>query len=296
MLISKKSSIFAPAFCMTDVMNNILTGKRGIIFGALDERSLAWHVAQRCVEAGASIVLTNTSQAIQLGSVGQLTKTHSLPLIACDATNTEDLAHLWQETRAVLGGEVDFILHACAQSMNLRRHKTYEEMNYEYYRQTLDISAISLHKILRTASEADMLAEGASVVALSYIASERYFADYNDMADAKGLLEQIARQMGAIYGRQKGVRINIVSQSPTRTKAGSQWREMEFFYDYSDALSPLGNADADDCADVCVALFSDLMRKVTMQTIYCDGGFGRTVITPEIRESYRKVKDERVKE
>lgn len=272
-------------------MSELLKGKRGIIFGALDERSLAWHVAARCVAEGASIVLTNTASAIQLGSIAQLAETHSLPLIACDATNTDDLTHLWQETRAVLGGQVDFILHACAQSINLRRHKSYEKMSYEYYRQTLDISAMSLHKILRTAVENDMLADNGSVVALSYIASERYFADYNDMADAKALLEQIARHLGAIYGRQKGLRVNIVSQSPTRTKAGSQWKEMEFFYDYSDALSPLGNADADDCANVCVALFSDLMRKVTMQTIYCDGGFSRTVITPEIRESYREVTD-----
>ena len=272
-------------------MSQLLVGKRGVIFGALDERSLAWHIALRCQAEGAQIVLSNTSAAIQLGTIGQLAEAHQMPLIACDATKTEELAALWQQAQEQTGGKIDFVLHGVAQSVNLRRHKTYEDINYEYYKQTLDISAMSLHKMLRTAMEQDALADGASVVALSYIASERYFFGYNDMGDAKALLEQIARQLGAIYGRKKKVRINIVSQSPTRTKAGGQWEEMEFFYRYSDELSPLGNAEADDCADVCVALFSDLMRKVTMQTIYCDGGFGRTILTPELRENYREATD-----
>lgn len=272
-------------------MSQLLAGKRGVIFGALDERSLAWHIALRCQAEGAQIVLSNTSAAIQLGTIGQLAEAHQMPLIACDATKTEELAALWEQAQEQTGGKIDFVLHGVAQSVNLRRHKTYEDINYEYYKQTLDISAMSLHKMLRTAMEQDALADGASVVALSYIASERYFFGYNDMGDAKALLEQIARQLGAIYGRKKKVRINIVSQSPTRTKAGGQWEEMEFFYRYSDELSPLGNAEADDCADVCVALFSDLMRKVTMQTIYCDGGFGRTILTPELRENYREATD-----
>ena len=270
-------------------MSQLLSGKKGIIFGALDERSLAWHVAQRCIAEGAEIVLTNTEIAMQLGTVRELASAHGVPLIACDATKIEEIRELFTRAQEALGGQVDFILHAVAQSLNLRRHKPYEEVNYTYFQQTLDISALSLHKILSTAMEMDAISEGGSVVALSYIASERYFYGYNDMGDAKAMLESIARQMGASYGRKKGVRVNIVSQSSTPTKAGGQWKEIEFFYRYSNHLSPLGNADADDCAGVCVALFSDLMKKVTMQTIYCDGGFGRTILTPELVDDYRRI-------
>ena len=262
-----------------------------MIFGALDERSLAWHVAKRCQEEGASVVLTNTSTAIQLGTVSDLAAAHRMPLVACDATNMDDLKALFTRAQELLGGRVDFILHAVAQSTNLRRHKPYEEANYTYFQQTLDISALSLHKILRTAMEMDAIAQGGSVVALGYIASERYFYGYNDMADAKAMLESIARQFGASYGKKRGVRVNIVSQSPTPTKAGGGWKEIDFFYRYANNLSPLGNADADDCADTCVALFSDLMRKVTMQTIYSDGGFGRTILTPELVEDYRRMEE-----
>lgn len=272
-------------------MAGILEGKKGIIFGALDERSLAWHVAERCQAEGAQVVLTNTEVAIQLGTVAELAAAHNMPLIVCDATKVEEIKELFSRAQALMGGSVDFILHAVAQSTNLRRHKAYEEANYTYFQQTLDISALSLHKILHTAMEMDAISEGGSVVALSYIASERYFYGYNDMADAKAMLESIARQMGAEYGRKKKVRVNIVSQSPTPTKAGGGWKEIDFFYRYSDHLSPLGNADADDCADTCVALFSDLMRKVTMQTVYCDGGFGRTILTPELVEDYRRMEE-----
>lgn len=277
-------------------MAGILDGKKGIIFGALDERSLAWHIAARCQAEGAQVVLSNTETAIALGSVAQLAAEHDMPLIACDATKPEDIASLFTRAQALLGGQVDFILHAVAQSTNLRRHKSYEQANYTYFQQTLDISALSLHKILHTAMEMDAIAENGSVVVLSYIASERYFYGYNDMADAKAMLESIARQFGALYGRKKGVRVNVVSQSPTPTKAGGGWKEIDFFYRYSDHLSPLGNADADDCAGVCVALFSDLMRKVTMQTIYSDGGFGRTILTPELVDDYREVDSRKLKE
>ena len=240
---------------------------------------------------GASLVLTNTDVAIQLGTVADLAVTRKIPLIACDATKVDEIASLFTQAQELLGGKIDFVLHAVAQSMNLRRHKSYEQANYAYFQQTLDISALSLHKILHTAMQMDAIAEGGSVVALSYLASERYFYGYNDMADAKAMLESIARQMGALYGRKCGVRVNIVSQSPTPTKAGGSWPEIEFFYRYADHLSPLGNADADDCAGVCVALFSDLMKPVTMQTIYNDGGFGRTILTPELVDDYRGVKE-----
>ena len=277
-------------------MSGILEGKKGLIFGALDERSLAWHVALRCQAEGAQIVLTNTEAAIQLGTVAELATAHNMSLIVCDATKVEEIEDLLLRAQALMGGKIDFVLHAVAQSTNLRRHKVYEEANYTYYQQTIDISALSLHKILHTAMAKDAIAEGGSVVALSYIASERYFYGYNDMADAKAMLESIARQFGALYGRKKGVRVNIVSQSPTPTKAGGGWKEIEFFYRYSNHLSPLGNADADDCADTCVALFSDLMRKVTMQTIYCDGGFGKTILTPELVDDYRRMEEVKEKE
>ena len=266
----------------------ILSGKKGIIFGALDERSIAWHVAKRCLDEGAALVLTNTAQAIQLGDIQRLAEAHRLPLIACDATKQDDLRVLLEQAQTLMGGKIDFILHAAAQSMNLRRHKAYEEANYSYFQQTIDASALSLHKLLRTAMELDAIAEQGSVVALSYIASERFLQGYNDMADAKAMLESIARQLGAIYGRKRQVRVNIVSPSAIPTKAVT-WQEMERFYRYTEALSPLGNADADDCAGVCVALFSDLMQRVTMQTVYCDGGFGRTILTPELMDEYRKV-------
>lgn len=272
----------------TNKQMGVLAGKRGIIFGALDERSIAWHVALRCVEEGASVVLTNTTQAIQLGDIETLAQTHHLPLIACDATKLDDLRALLTQAQEHLGGKIDFILHAAAQSMNLRRHKAYEEANYTYFQQTIDASALSLHKLLRVAMELDAIVESGSVVALSYIASERFLQGYNDMADAKAMLESIARQMGAVYGQKKHVRVNIVSPSAIPTKAVT-WQEMERFYRYTNALSPLGNADADDCAGVCVALFSDLMQRVTMQTIYCDGGFGRTILTPDLMDDYRKV-------
>ncbi|MCR5049525.1 MAG: SDR family oxidoreductase [Paludibacteraceae bacterium] len=272
-------------------MVEILEGKRGLIFGALDERSLAWHVAERCMSEGARIVLTNTSTAIKLGTISELSASRGVELIACDATNPADIESLFSRAQEILGGKIDFLLHAVAQSTNLRRHKSYEQANYTYFQQTIDVSALSLHKILRTAMEQDAISEGGSVVALSYIASERYLCGYNDMADAKAMLESIARQMGALYGRKRGVRVNIVSQSPTPTKAGGGWEKIDYFYRYANHLSPLGNADADDCAGTCVALFSDLMRKVTMQTIYSDGGFGRTMLTPEVMEDIRDIKE-----
>ena len=269
-------------------MSGLLAGKKGLIFGALDERSLAWHVAGRCMEVGAQIVLTNTETAIQLGDIRTLAAAQHIPLIPCDATNTEEIAALLDKTQELLGGKIDFVLHAVAQSMNLRRHKPYEEANYTYFQKTLDISALSLHKILATALQKDAIAAGGSVVTLSYMASERFIHGYNDMADAKALLESIARQMGAIYGREKGVRVNIVSPSAIPTKAGSGWSELEQFYRYTGSLSPLGNADQEDCAGTCVALFSDLMKRVTMQTIYCDGGFSKTMLTPEFMDEFRK--------
>ena len=269
----------------------LLHNKRGLVFGAVDERSLAWATAQACIDNGAKIVLTNTQAAIELGEIARLASSRNLPLIACDATNIDDLEHLLTEAQQLLGGQIDFVLHAVAQSQNLRRHKSYEEASYQYFLQTLDASALSLHKLLQTALRMDAIAEGGSVVTLTYIASERSVLGYNDMADAKAMLESIVRSFGRIYGERKHVRINAVSQSPTPTRASAGFDRMNYFYRLTDELSPLGNATAEDLANLCVVLFSDLTRRLTMQTIYNDGGFSRTTLTERFAETYSRATD-----
>jgi len=273
------------------MITNLLHNKLGIVFGPVDEHSLAWHTALACVRNGAKLVLTNTPAAIELGNIRQLAESHHLPLIPCDATNTEDIEHLLLEAQDILGGKIDFILHAVAQSQNLRRHKSYEDANYNYFLQTLDASALSLHKLLATALRLDAIAEGGSVVTLTYIASERTIMNYNDMADAKAMLESIVRNFGSIYGQRKHVRINAISQSLTPTRASKGFERLNYFYQLTDELSPLGNATAEDLADLCVAFFSDLTRKITMQTIFNDGGFSRTALTERFADTYSRAFD-----
>ncbi len=252
---------------------NLLKGKRGIIFGALNDASIAWKVAERAVEEGAQIVLTNTAVACRMGTIDELAKKTGAAIIPADATSVEDLTNLFEEAQKALGGKIDFVLHSCAMSVNMRKKRTYDDLDYSFLNKTLDISAISFHKMLQAAKKLDALSDGASVLALTYIASHRTFFGYNDMADAKSLLESIARSFGYIYGREKHVRINTISQSPTFTTAGSGIKGFDGLYDFSDRMSPLGNASADECADYCVVMFSDLTKKVTMQTLFHDGGF-----------------------
>ncbi len=252
---------------------NLLKGKRGIIFGALNDASIAWKVAERVVEEGAQIVLTNTAVACRMGTIDELAKKTGATIIPADATSVEDLTNLFVEAQKALGGKIDFVLHSCAMSVNMRKKRTYDDLDYSFLDKTLDISAISFHKMLQAAKKLDALNECASVLALTYIASHRTFFGYNDMADAKALLESIARSFGYIYGREKQVRINTISQSPTFTTAGSGIKGFDGLYDFSDRMSPLGNASADECADYCVVMFSDLTKKVTMQTLFHDGGF-----------------------
>lgn len=252
---------------------NLLKGKRGIIFGALNDASIAWKVAERAVEEGAQIVLTNTAVACRMGTIDELAKKTGATIIPADATSVEDLTNLFEEAQKALGGKIDFVLHSCAMSVNMRKKRTYDDLDYSFLNKTLDISAISFHKMLQAAKKLDALSDGASVLALTYIASHRTFFGYNDMADAKSLLESIARSFGYIYGREKHVRINTISQSPTFTTAGSGIKGFDGLYDFSDRMSPLGNASADECADYCVVMFSDLTKKVTMQTLFHDGGF-----------------------
>ena len=264
---------FAPQFIKLFMSNNLLKGKRGIIFGALNEESIAWKVAVKAVEEGATITLSNTPMALRMGELDGLSKQLNAPVIPADATTVEDLEKVFAQSVELLGGKIDFVLHSIGMSPNVRKRRTYDDLDYNYLQKTLDISAISFHKMLQVAKKQDAIAEYGSVVALTYVASQRTFFGYNDMADAKSLLESIARSFGYIYGREKGVRINTISQSPTFTTAGSGIKGFDGLYDFSDRMSPLGNASADECADYCVVMFSDLTRKVTMQTLFHDGGF-----------------------
>lgn len=252
---------------------NLLKGKKGLIFGALNEKSIAWKVAERAFEEGAEVVLTNTPVALRFGNVYELAERMNTVVIPADATNIQDLENLIDQTMERFGGKIDFVLHSIGMSPNVRKGRTYDDLDYEFFLKTLDISAISFHKILQTCWKKDAITHGGSVVALSYIAAQRTLYGYNDMADAKALLESIARSFGYIYGRERGVRINTVSQSPTETTAGGGVMGFDALLDFSDRMSPLGNASALDCADFCITLFSDLTRKITMQNIYNDGGF-----------------------
>jgi enoyl-[acyl-carrier protein] reductase I len=261
---------------------NLLKGKKGIIFGALDERSIAWRTALRCHEEGASLVLSNAPVALRMGEINKLADAVKAPVIGADAVNMEDLKKLFEESMKHFGGGIDFILHSIGMSVNMRKGKHYTEIDYGFNQRTLDISAMSLHRILRTAWDLDALNEWGSVVALTYIASQRVFPDYNEMADAKALLESVARSFGYYYGVKKKVRINTVSQSPVLTTAGSGVKGFDAFASYADKMSPLGNATADECAAYCVTLFSDLCRMVTMQNLFHDGGFSFTGVTESV--------------
>lgn len=267
---------------------NLLAGKVGIIFGALNEQSIAWRVAERAVEEGAKIILTNTAMAIRMGNLNELGAKIGAVVVPADATSEEDLATVFQTAVEAFGRPVDFVLHSIGMSPNVRKGRAYDNLDYKFLQTTLDISAISFHKMLQTAKKLDAIAEGGSVVALSYIAAQRTFLGYGDMADAKSLLESIARSFGYYYGREKGVRINTVSQSPTMTTAGSGVKGMTDLLDFAEELSPLGNATADDCADYCITLFSDLTRKITMQNLFNDGGFSSMGMGQEAIEAFMR--------
>ncbi|MDR0574219.1 MAG: SDR family oxidoreductase [Tannerella sp.] len=271
---------------------NLLKGKKGIIFGALNDLSIAWKVAERAVEEGAVITLSNTPVAVRMGEVQALSDKISAEVIPADATSVEDLEEVFSKSVEILGGKVDFVLHSIGMSPNVRKKHTYDNLDYGLLSKTLDISAVSFHKMLQTAKKLDAIAEYGSVVALTYVAAQRTFFGYNDMADAKSLLESIARSFGYIYGREKSVRINTISQSPTITTAGSGIKGMDNLMDFSDKMSPLGNASADDCANYCMMMFSDLTRKVTMQNLYHDGGFSSMGMSLRAMNQYSKGMEE----
>lgn len=267
--------------------NQLLKGKKGIIFGALDERSIAWKTALAAVAEGAEITLSNAPIALRMGKINELAQQCNAKVIGADATSIADLEALFTQAMEIHGGKLDFVLHSIGMSPNVRKSIPYENTNYDNFLKTLDISALSFHKVLQTAMKLDALNEWSSVVGLSYIAAQRTFPGYNDMADAKALLESIARSFGYHYGFAKKVRVNTISQSPTITTAGSGVSGFDVFYNYAEKMSPLGNASGEDCANFCVMLFSDYTRMVTMQNLFHDGGFSFTgVSTPVIEEMF----------
>lgn len=268
--------------------HNLLKGKKGIVFGALNDMSIAWKVAERVVEEGATITLSNTPLAVRMGTTNDLAEKLNAKLIPADATSVEDLEVVFKESLEALGGKVDFILHSIGMSPNVRKKRTYDDLDYNMLSTTLDISAISFHKMMQVAKKMDAIAKGGSVIALSYMAAQRTIYGYNDMADAKAMLESIARSFGYIYGREHGVRVNTISQSPTITTAGSGVKGFNSLVDFSERVAPLGNATADDCADYCVVMFSDLTRKVTMQNLFHDGGFSSMGMSYSAMEQYLK--------
>ena len=268
--------------------NNILKGKKGIIFGALDQKSIAWKVAEYAHREGAEFILSNAPIALRMGTINQLAEKTNSEVIPADATSVEDLTSLFESSVQKLGGKIDFILHSIGMSVNVRKKRQYYDQNYDWTSKGIDVSAMSFHKMIQAAWKLDAINEWGSIIGLSYIAAQRVFNSYNDMADNKAFLESIARSFGYHYGVRRNVRINTISQSPTLTTAGSGVSGFDTFYNYANDLSPLGNASADDCAMYCISLFSDYTRKVTMQNLFHDGGFSFTGMSDKLMDSYSK--------
>ncbi|MEM6831268.1 MAG: SDR family oxidoreductase [Bacteroidota bacterium] len=267
---------------------NLLKGKKGIIFGALDESSIAWKVAEKAHEEGATFTLSNAPIALRMGQINKLAEQCGAEVIPADATSTEDLENLFNKSAELLDGKIDFILHSIGMSPNVRKGKDYGDLNYDWFLKSLDVSGLSFHKVMQVAEKLDVMNEWGSILGLSYIAAQRTFPDYSDMAQAKAVLESIARSFGYRFARSKKVRVNTISQSPTMTTAGSGVPGFDVFYNYADKMSPLGNADAESCADYCVTMFSDFTRMVTMQNLMHDGGFSTSGITQELIEELTK--------
>lgn len=266
--------------------HNLLKGKKGIIFGALDEHSIAWKTAERVHEEGGSFVLTNAPIAMRMGQINELAKKTNSEIIPADATNEEDLENLVSKSMDILGGKIDFVLHSIGMSVNVRKGRAYTDEKYDFTTKGWDVSALSFHKVMQTLYKADAMNEWGSIVALTYMAAQRTFPDYNDMADNKAYLESVARSFGYFFGKEKKVRVNTISQSPTPTTAGQGVKGFGGFINYAEKMSPLGNATAADCADYTISLFSDLTKKVTMQNLFHDGGFSNTGVSQEVIDEF----------
>ncbi|HIE45912.1 MAG TPA: SDR family oxidoreductase [Flavobacteriaceae bacterium] len=269
-------------------MYNLLKGKRGIIFGALDKNSIAWKVAERAHEEGATFVLTNAPVALRFGEIDELAKQTGSQVIPADATSLEDLENLISKSVEILGGKLDFVLHSIGMSVNVRKGNHYTDQNYSYTHKGWDVSALSFHKLMNVLYKNESMNQWGSIVALTYMAAQRVFPDYNDMADNKAYLESIARSFGYFFGRDHKVRVNTISQSPTPTTAGSGVKGFTGFLNYAEKMSPLGNATALECADYTISLFSDLTKKVTLQNLFHDGGFSNMGISQTIMEDFNK--------
>jgi enoyl-[acyl-carrier protein] reductase I len=267
---------------------NLLKGKRGIIFGALDENSIAWKTAEQVHAEGGSFVLTNAPIAMRMGQINELANKTNSEIIPADATNLEDLENLISKSMEILGGKLDFVLHSIGMSVNVRKGKAYTDQNYSFTHKGWDVSAGSFHKVMQVIYQKDAMNEWGSIVALTYMAAQRVFPDYNDMADNKAYLESIARSFGYFFGRDKNVRVNTISQSPTPTTAGQGVKGFDGFIAYAEKMSPLGNATALDCANYTVAMFSDLTKRVTLQNLYNDGGFSNMGVSNEVMETFIK--------
>ena len=267
---------------------NLLKGKKGIIFGALDANSIAWKTAERVHEEGGSIVLTNAPIAMRMGQIAELAEKTNSQIVPADATSEEDLKNLVERSMEILGGKLDFVLHSIGMSVNVRKGKHYTDENYDFTAKGWDVSALSFHKVMQSLYKADAMAEWGSIVALTYMASQRTFPDYNDMADNKAYLESVARSFGYFFGKEKKVRVNTISQSPTLTTAGQGVKGFDGFIHYAEKMSPLGNASAEDCANYTVSLFSDLTKKVTMQNLFHDGGFSNTGVSQEVIDGFNQ--------
>ena len=266
--------------------NQLLKGKRGIIFGALDPNSIAWITAERVHEEGGKFVLTNAPIAMRMGAIDKLAEKTGSEIIPADATSIEDLQHLVDKSVEVLGGKLDFVLHSIGMSVNVRKGRPYTDQKYDWTQKGTDVSAMSFHKVMQTLFKSDAMNEWGSIVALSYMAAQRVFPDYNDMADNKAYLESIARSFGYFFGRDKNVRVNTISQSPTPTTAGKGVKGFDGFIAYAEKMSPLGNATALDCANYTITLFSDLTKRVTLQNLYNDGGFSNMGVSDEVMEKF----------
>ena len=269
-------------------MHNLLKGKRGIIFGALDSKSIAWKVAERAHEEGATFVLTNAPVALRLGTISELAEKTGSQVIPADATSMMDLEDLIDKSKEILGGKIDFVLHSIGMSVNVRRGNHYTNQDYNFTKTGFDVSALSFHRVMSMLYKKDAMNEWGSIVALSYMAAQRVFPDYNDMADNKAYLESVARSFGYFFGRDKKVRVNTISQSPTPTTAGSGVKGFDGFIAYAEKMSPLGNATALECADYTISMFSDLTKKVTLQNLYHDGGFSNMGVSTAIMEEFMK--------
>jgi|TARA_B100001093_G_scaffold338336_1_gene323097 enoyl-[acyl-carrier protein] reductase I len=261
--------------------NNILKGKKGIIFGALDSSSIAWKTAESVFNEGGEFVLTNAPVSIRMGSINELAEKTKSEVVAADATSIEDLENLINIATEKFG-KLDFILHSIGMSVNVRKGRPYTDLNYDWLTKGWDVSAVSFHKLMQSLFKLDAMNQWGSIVALTYIAAQRAFPNYNDMADNKAYLESIARSFGYIFGKEKNVRVNTISQSPTLTTAGKGVKGLDDFLNYAQLTSPLGNATAEDCANLTVSLFSDYTKRVTLQNIFNDGGFSNVGVSQEI--------------